>query len=396
MFEGKNTIIRRYTMRYLRFLLFVLLLGLLFWLFWRPLHDLLFPKTPWELYLREQQDIVGAEDADLRRWVTANEQALRNPLQQKPFFAQRLHFNFYSFAPSSVQAYTFKLPKGKRLEVEAIPLGTGQLFGELYQIGKDEQGAYFDRVDFWQPGLRYKLDYLVETTGEYLLLVQSELDFKNDAILKVKAGPSLDFPVANVGDKAAQSFWGADRDGGRRKHEGVDIFADHGTELLAIAAATVTRVKEGGLGGKVVWLRTHENDLSLYYAHLSEQLVAVGDEVRTGDVIGLMGNTGNARTTPPHLHFGIYPSGRGAVDPWPFIDRNEGKVLGNPPDPDWLGEKQTVPAYGTYYLRERPESTQSAVVRRLEKGEEVYLVGVQDNFRVLITQEGERAYVVWD
>jgi SH3-like domain-containing protein len=54
-----------------------------------------------------------------------------------------------------------------------------------------------------------------------------------------------------------------------------------------------------------------------YYAHLSEQLVT-GQLVRRGDVIGRIGNTGNARTAPPHLHFGIY-AGRGAVDPAPFV-----------------------------------------------------------------------------
>jgi hypothetical protein len=58
---------------------------------------------------------------------------------------------------------------------------------------------------------------------------------------------------------------------------------------------------------------------SLYYAHLDEQLVSQGDRVAEGDTIGLVGNTGNARTTPPHLHFGIYAAG-GAINPLPFVD----------------------------------------------------------------------------
>ncbi len=66
---------------------------------------------------------------------------------------------------------------------------------------------------------------------------------------------------------------------------------------------------------------------SLYYAHLDSQIVSSGQQVKAGDVLGLMGNTGNARTTIPHLHFGIYTNS-GAVDPLPFIDKNR-KSAGN-------------------------------------------------------------------
>jgi SH3-like domain-containing protein len=58
----------------------------------------------------------------------------------------------------------------------------------------------------------------------------------------------------------------------------------------------------------------------LYYAHLDKQIAEPGQRVRTGDTIGLVGNTGNARTTVPHLHFGIYTYG-GAIDPFPFVNK---------------------------------------------------------------------------
>ncbi|RZL46173.1 MAG: M23 family metallopeptidase, partial [Pedobacter sp.] len=80
-----------------------------------------------------------------------------------------------------------------------------------------------------------------------------------------------------------------------------------------------TRVNENNLGGKVVWFRPKGKDYTLYYAHLDEQTVVDGQEVIFGDTLGLMGNTGNARTTAPHLHFGIYTSS-GAIDPLPFVD----------------------------------------------------------------------------
>jgi hypothetical protein len=70
-----------------------------------------------------------------------------------------------------------------------------------------------------------------------------------------------------------------------------------------------------------VWLADAAHGEHLYYAHLDKQLVRAGQRVRAGDTLGLVGNTGNARTTAPHLHFGIYRSGQGAVDPLPFVQR---------------------------------------------------------------------------
>jgi len=74
------------------------------------------------------------------------------------------------------------------------------------------------------------------------------------------------------------------------------------------------------LGGKYVWLSGGMFGLGsarYYYAHLDDFAVESGDKVKKGEVIGYVGNTGNARTTPPHLHFGIYAGG--PVDPEPFL-----------------------------------------------------------------------------
>ncbi|RYY98431.1 MAG: M23 family metallopeptidase, partial [Chitinophagaceae bacterium] len=70
----------------------------------------------------------------------------------------------------------------------------------------------------------------------------------------------------------------------------------------------------------------------LYYAHLDEQRVRPGQHVAAGDILGLVGNTGNARHTPAHLHFGIYTAG-GAVDPFPFIDKTEHAAAALPKRP---------------------------------------------------------------
>ena len=133
------------------------------------------------------------------------------------------------------------------------------------------------------------------------------------------AGKSLVFPVAgkksNIG-----SFWGADRDGGRRKHQGIDIFAEKGTPVVAISDGIIVERDNTPIGGKILWLRSSDHQLTAYYAHLDQQKVKQGQYVRKGQVIGTVGNTGNARTTPSHLHFGIY-KGNGPVNPLPFVKK---------------------------------------------------------------------------
>ncbi|CAN5846056.1 hypothetical protein BH18ACT7_BH18ACT7_12650 [soil metagenome] len=114
------------------------------------------------------------------------------------------------------------------------------------------------------------------------------------------------------------SFWGANRDGGGRKHEGIDIQAKFRTPAIA-GAAGVARVKNNNLGGKVVFIYDISTGNSLYYAHLDSQVVSNGDRVLRGDTVGLVGNTGNAQNTVPHLHFGIYTN-TGPVNPIAFID----------------------------------------------------------------------------
>ncbi|RZK50032.1 MAG: M23 family metallopeptidase, partial [Hymenobacter sp.] len=139
--------------------------------------------------------------------------------------------------------------------------------------------------------------------------------------LRLWRGPGLGlFPVKGRTDQAIGSFWGNERDNGARRHEGVDIFAPRGTPAVAATDGYITRTGESKLGGRVVWLADAQGQ-HLYYAHLDKQLVQPGQRVRAGDTLGLVGNTGNARTTAPHLHFGIYRAGRGAVDPWPFLHR---------------------------------------------------------------------------
>ncbi|PZX48399.1 peptidoglycan DD-metalloendopeptidase family protein [Algoriphagus chordae] len=157
-----------------------------------------------------------------------------------------------------------------------------------------------------------------EKTGLYLLRIQPELLAEGNFQIQLSGTATYAvFPVQGKNSQAIQSVWGDVRDGGKRSHEGVDIFATRGTPVLAPVEGMVTAVRDRGLGGKQVWLRDPERNWNLYFAHLDSQLVSNLQRVSPGDTLGLVGNTGNARTTAPHLHFGIYQNG--AINPFPAI-----------------------------------------------------------------------------
>lgn len=104
------------------------------------------------------------------------------------------------------------------------------------------------------------------------------------------------------------------------RHQGTDVFAEAGTPLVAVERGMVGRVGEVGLGGLRVWL-IGESGTNYYYAHLSAFAGGLeeGQFVEAGTVLGLVGNTGNAVGTPPHVHFQVHPGGGQAVNPYPLL-----------------------------------------------------------------------------
>lgn len=113
--------------------------------------------------------------------------------------------------------------------------------------------------------------------------------------------------------------------GGGRVHEGQDIFAPTGTPIYAATPGYVYRIGDNPLGGMTVTV-VGAAGWRFYYAHLSAYAedLAEGQFVDTNTRLGYIGNTGNARTTPPHLHLGVYTGSYescewNAIDPLPFL-----------------------------------------------------------------------------
>jgi murein DD-endopeptidase MepM/ murein hydrolase activator NlpD len=110
-------------------------------------------------------------------------------------------------------------------------------------------------------------------------------------------------------------------------HHGDDIFAPLGAPILAVASGTVFSVGWNEVGGWRLWLRDGGGN-EFYYAHLSAytSLAVNGRHVNAGQVLGFVGNTGDAQGTPFHLHFEVHPVSMlflgydGAVDPTKYLD----------------------------------------------------------------------------
>ena len=127
------------------------------------------------------------------------------------------------------------------------------------------------------------------------------------AAVPLERDAELLMPVEGVTMSQVSDTWGAARSEGRT-HEGTDIFAPAGTPIYSATPGYVYRIGTNPYGGNVVTV-VGGAGVRYYYAHLSAfaEGLEEGQYVTTDTVLGFVGNTGNAATTPPHLHFGVYP-----------------------------------------------------------------------------------------
>lgn len=225
------------------------------------------------------------------------------------------------FMPRSfpVYAYEMNLNPGEVFNLEIFTDSVNDLvFIDFYRMTLDSIQS-FNKIESAEIDQKI-FQYEIKESGLYKIVIQPAIETQSDFVLKFNKKPAYFFPVADGKNSDIQSYWGAKRDGGARSHEGIDIFADRGTPVLAATNGRIGFTGEKGLGGKQVWLRDTKRGQSLYYAHL-DSISKTSGSVKKGDTLGFVGNTGNAKTTPPHLHFGIYK--RGAINPLYFVYQHE-------------------------------------------------------------------------
>ncbi|TGE24537.1 M23 family metallopeptidase [Hymenobacter aquaticus] len=352
----------------------------------QTLQGLFQKSTPHEAYARRLRQAHLDETALGRDWLAAADRALRDSLVVTLPFQET---GLFRADRATAAAYRYAVRAGERINISlSLAPGTdAHVFLDAYELSPHQLPSPVASAD--TTALSFSYD--ATDSQQHLLRVQPELLRAGRYTLRIQRAPSLGFPVKGKSDVAVGSFWGADRDQGARRHEGIDIFARRGTPAVAAVPGLITRVGETKLGGKVVWLADARHGQHLYYAHLDKQLVQPGQMVKAGDTLGLVGNTGNARTTNPHLHFGVYRAGRGAVDPFPFVRQADALPPAPRTRPERLGQWVRVSAKAAT-LRRSP-AAKAAAVAALGRNTPLLVVGSQASWYRVEQPDGRLGYV---
>ncbi|WP_439585459.1 peptidoglycan DD-metalloendopeptidase family protein [Dyadobacter bucti] len=345
-----------------------------------------FPVTPLEKYEKELLQAKLETTPAGQTWFRVSKEALTDSLFSPTPYQER----FYLGDSVPAQSVRFLVQEGRRLLItpEKSVADTGsRLFVELYKIKTNGKPQRIEYLSDENGTISY-----AENEGDTLLLrLQTGLGQKLTVAVTFATQPVLDFPVADHGMSSVISFWGVERDGGARSHEGIDIKAKRGTPVVASDNGFITSTGTNNLGGKVVFLSAAGSPYSLYYAHLDSQLVHVGQRVLRGDTLGLVGNTGNAITTIPHLHFGIYSRGTGAVNPLPFINDRKEKIPGLPEQSRWLGDTVAVRKKVNVFATSSFNTTTK--ITTLPANDKVRVLGEMAKGYRIVLQDGTKGYI---
>lgn len=339
-------------------------------------------ESPRGIYQQKMMDTPLGEKEMAGNWVAVADTALERPTDiDTPFQTKSIYFNDEVYA----WGWTFSSTEGRIIQAALDAAdSTHNVFMDLFALKNNDTLLVASTKDSL-------LTHKVEESGSFILRLQPELLISGSFILKVTDRPSMVFPVSGAKRYDIGGKWGDPRDGGSRSHRGIDIFADRNTPAIAAADGQISKAGHNARGGNIIWLNTHRR--SLYYAHLDTILVNRGEQVQTGDTLGLVGTSGNAQSTPPHLHFGIYGP-RSPVNPLPFIadaDDDLKPVDANPAFFDKWGRLQTGPVN----LRPTP-STQRQNIATLKRHEAVKILGGVEKWYQVQLPDGQSGFVNGD
>lgn len=355
-------------------------------------------------YARALRDAGLAETVMGRDWLTAADSVLRSPLEITVPYRED---GAFSRGEARAVGYRLRVPAGRVVTAVVVVSGRPmQLFVDLFEPSTDSVPTFIHRrtglVDSTsridssdaRPFLRtyaHTISFEAREPTTLILRLQPELLRDGRYQVEVSSEPILGFPVSGGSNRSVQSFYGADRDGGRREHHGIDIFAPRGTPVIAAVNGVVRSLAPNTLGGTVVWLFDAQRSLMLYHAHLDRHVMREGQAVRIGDTLGFVGNTGNAKTTAPHLHFGIYQRPRGAIDPWPWVQRAENAAPLVVADTALLGSDARAKRSGIVV---RGAARGGAdVLRTLSRGTRVQIKGASATWYRVELEDGVAGYL---
>ena len=220
---------------------------------------------------------------------------------------------------------------------DPVQLGVArEMLGSVVQTDEDVVRKYNEAREKLAAGQEAKASSLAEArsdlseTEDLYDIGHAAIADAADAIKAYESGSQIYvrgfvFPIA--GDAEFIDSWGFPRMMGTSSqhwHQGSDVFAKYGTPLVAAESGVLFKVGQASLGGTKLWIRG-DSGTEYYYAHLSAIADGVvnGKRVNVGDVVGYVGDSGNARGTPPHLHFEVHTGGS-PINPYPLLKATYG------------------------------------------------------------------------
>ena len=345
----------------------------------RKAADVITKPTAREVYERDFED----ENPDFIKWQLAYNNGIDDSLKIELPFVENGIFSAENFP---IYSFDFELHKGEKLFVKVKKsIDSVAVFIDLFQK-KNDSLKPLEKLLSNEPE-KDSVSYSVKENSMYKLVLQPQMDVQLPFSLKIYTQPSYAFPVSGATNSNIQSFWGAQRAGGKRSHEGNDVFTARGTPVIAVTDGRISSTGNKGLGGKQVWLRDDLLGNSLYYAHLDSIAVSSGKSVKVGDTLGFVGNTGNARTTSPHLHFGIYKGYKGAIDPLPYI-----KMRDIPSDGIPVGARFGITKNNSNEIRIGPDK-KFQKVNSLKKNDTLSILGKKGNWYHISTSDNSKGFI---
>ena len=317
----------------------------------------------------EQYQQVKSDLAETNKLVSDNKRKLNSTIRQKIFYQHLLnnrtvfayrYGNIYllevlldtkdfrdllirlNFLSKVSQRDAQILSQTKRLNKEI------QNRQYLLQTAKEKQAQLFQQLDSKQKEISALLDQqqqLINNLNTDINNLKSEKDKKeaelkkqqelakqiNQSTTNTPTPGKMTFPIPPPYSHGYSNSWGyprADIPGGR--HQGIDIFASKGTPVVAVVDGVIGKMfGKQRIGGYRLWVEG-DNGFAYYYAHLNDDEgaasayapgIAPGVRVKAGQVIGYVGNSGDAKGTPYHLHFGMsYPLNTDNwINPYQFL-----------------------------------------------------------------------------
>lgn len=350
------------------------------------------PKHIHEAYKISLQEAGLAQTALGIEWIDKAEEVLNSPVPVKAPYEEEFYFLDNEV---NAQSYQIEGSKGHLIKatLDQIAGDSTLVFLDAYRITTNPGGEQDYELIASADKAQRSLEFEVVENGSFIIRFQHELLRKGQFRMKIIKVPSLAFPVAGGKTHDIGSLFGVSRDAGKRTHKGIDIFARRHTPIIAPTDGFISWAgdREGSLGGKVIWMRDLSRKQTLYFAHLQDVFVAKGENVAKGDTIGSVGNSGNAITTAPHLHFGIYQE-QGAVDPYDHVvtlKTRSSRILA---DSKLLGQSAKIKR-STKLRSLRPTSKKDIL---LPKNQFVKVTGRFANYLNISLPEGAEGSIFYD